>query len=86
MLLSTLLFATAVVAVPASRLVVHEKRSAPGHLVRRRLDGDIILPVRIALTQSNLEEGYAYLMVNTFKSCQLHHSDADNTTHTLGYF
>ena len=63
MLLSTLLLAAIAVAAPTSRLVVHEKRSSPlDHAKRQRIDGDAIIPVRIALTQSNLDKGYAYLM------------------------
>ena len=64
MLLLSLLFAVVVVAAPTSLLVVHEKRSVsrrelPGS---RRVDADAIIPIRIALTQSNLHDGYDHLM------------------------
>ncbi|QIW97935.1 hypothetical protein AMS68_003453 [Peltaster fructicola] len=44
--------------------VVHEKRSALPHGWVRRgaLDKDIVLPMRIALTQSNLDNGHDWLM------------------------
>jgi tripeptidyl-peptidase I len=86
MLLAPLLLAVAVIAAPASHLVLHEERSAPEHLVRRRLDADTVLPVRIALTQSKLDEGYAYLMVTSPKSCQYYLSNSDQTTHAQGCF
>ncbi|TVY86452.1 Aorsin, partial [Lachnellula willkommii] len=43
---------------------LHEKRSAlPKSWVRsNRVEGDSILPVRIGLTQTNLENGYGHLM------------------------
>ena len=63
MLLSALLLAAAAAAAPANHLVVHERRSAPEHIKRQRVDGDAVIPVRIGLTQTNLDEGYAYLMV-----------------------
>lgn len=64
MLLPTILLAIAdlALAAPASDLVLHEKRTPATHLQRRRVDGDAILPVRIALAQSNLEKGYGHLM------------------------
>lgn len=48
-------------AIPAGH-VLHEKRTVNNHLERRRVDGDAIIPVRIALKQSNLETGYDRLM------------------------
>lgn len=63
MLLSALFFVAVAAAAPANRLVVHEKRSIPEHVKRQRVHGDAIIPVRIGLTQSNLDEGYAHLMV-----------------------
>lgn len=44
--------------------VLHEKRSSLPKVWRRsnRVDRDAILPVKIGLTQSNLENGYAHLM------------------------
>ena len=64
MLLPTVLlaFAEVITAAPATDLVLHETRTPATHLRRRRVEGDAILPVRIALTQSNLKEGYDYLM------------------------
>jgi tripeptidyl-peptidase-1 len=43
---------------------LHEKRSsAPRLWVRgERVDGDAILPIRIGLTQNNLEDGHVHLM------------------------
>jgi tripeptidyl-peptidase I len=53
-------------AIPApTSLVPHEKRSTL-HAARwrrsARVDGDAILPIRIGLTQNELEKGYHYLM------------------------
>ncbi len=53
-------------AVPAPAAhAPHEKRSA-SHATRwrrsARVDGDALLPIRIGLTQNELEGGYAYLM------------------------
>lgn len=44
--------------------VVHEKRDAPLHEWKRaaRLEQDAIIPMRIGLTQTNLENGYDLLM------------------------
>jgi tripeptidyl-peptidase I len=52
-------------AIPApAPLVPHEKRSSHASLWRRgaRVDADAVLPIRIGLTQNNLDSGYAYLM------------------------
>ena len=52
-------------AVPTpSKYAVHEKRSSVPRLWNRgsRIDGDAILPIRIGLTQSNLEDAEAHLM------------------------
>jgi len=69
MLLSTLLTTSALVAgALASPLtlphVVHEKRaSAPAGWTRRDvLDRRAILPMRVALAQSNLDKGHEWLM------------------------
>lgn len=54
--------------------VVHEKRSeASSPWVKGpKVDKDAILPIRIGLTQSNLENGYDHLMdVYVSSSCQL---------------
>jgi tripeptidyl-peptidase I len=53
-------------AIPApAALVPHEKRCA-SHASRwrrsARVDSDAVLPIRIGLTQNNLDNGYAYLM------------------------
>jgi len=57
---------TACNAIPApTTLVPHEKRST-SHVARwrrsARVDADAVLPIRIGLTQNDLENGYAYLM------------------------
>ena len=62
MLISTLLLAAIAAAAPSNRLVLHEKRSSSLEVKRERIDKDAILPIRIALTQSNLDEGYNHLM------------------------
>lgn len=56
--------AAGAVATPASNHVQHEKRSStpPGWWKHRKLAKDEVLPMRVALTQPNLEEGYKYLM------------------------
>lgn len=43
---------------------LHEKRSSSPRLWVRgeRVDGDAILPIRIGLTQNNLEDGHIHLM------------------------
>jgi tripeptidyl-peptidase-1 len=43
---------------------LHEKRSSSPRLWARgeRVDGDAILPIRIGLTQNNLEDGHIHLM------------------------
>lgn len=53
-----------VAAVASAAHVLHEKREV-GHAQwtkRSRLEPDRILPMRIGLTQSNLEKGHDYLM------------------------
>ena len=52
-------------AAPATlRHAVHEERSAPAKdwVKGARIDGSAILPMRIGLTQKNLEKGYGLLM------------------------
>lgn len=52
-------------AVPAGlKHAVHEKRDTPGQdwVKSARIDADAILPLRIGLTQTNLESGYDHLM------------------------
>ena len=52
-------------ALPTSSAVIHEKRSLSGQsglVNRQRVDAAAILPLRIGLLQSNLEDGYAHLM------------------------
>lgn len=42
---------------------MHERWSSPLELTKRqRVDGNAIISLRIALTQSNLDKGYAHLM------------------------
>ncbi|KAH6681702.1 peptidase S8/S53 domain-containing protein [Halenospora varia] len=58
------LFAVAA-AVPASlKHVLHEKRDVPASdwVKSGRVEADAILPMRIGLTQTNLNNGYDYLM------------------------
>lgn len=71
MLVQKVLFALAVVvstsAAPAPdpiKHVLHEKRDRePLDWVKRtRVDRDAILPMRIGLSQNNLDQGEAYLM------------------------
>lgn len=66
MLLSILIFAGFAIAVPFSDLRLHEKRDGsrihPPDGETIRVDPDAILPIRIALTQSNLDKGYDHLM------------------------
>ncbi|KAL9623206.1 MAG: hypothetical protein Q9160_002521 [Pyrenula sp. 1 TL-2023] len=56
--------AAEVFATPASNHVQHEKRSStpPGWWKHRKLSHNEVLPMRVALTQPNLEQGYKYLM------------------------
>jgi hypothetical protein len=55
-------FAAAVPA-PVSRHEIHEKRTiSPDWVKRDRVHQDVKLPMRIGLTQSNLDRGYDYLM------------------------
>lgn len=63
MVLLSLLFAASAVAAPASSPVIHEKRTF-SYLEGRsqRIDPNAILPIRIALTESNLDDGYDHLM------------------------
>ena len=64
MLFFALLFAAVAIAAPTNNLVVHERRSYAHDLIVKgpRADPDALIEVRIALTQSNLDEGYAHLM------------------------
>ena len=52
--------ASSVVAKPTDNYAVHERRDAlpPGWSKQDRLDRRAILPMRIALTQSNLDRGH----------------------------
>lgn len=56
--------AAGVFASPASHHIRHEKRfsTPPGWWKHRKLAADEVLPMRIALTQPNLDQGYNYLM------------------------
>jgi tripeptidyl-peptidase-1 len=49
------------VSAPTSDFILHEKRSNANLNDRERVDGDAVLPIRIALAQSNLENGYDYV-------------------------
>lgn len=63
-LLPVLIAACEAIPAPAAP-EPHEKRSA-SHASRwrrsARVDGDAVLPVRIGLTQNDLDNGYPYLM------------------------
>jgi tripeptidyl-peptidase-1 len=61
LILLGLLFARSL-ALPTRNHVVHEKRDAPLGHPRQRLDPDAIIPIRIALRQSNLHIGHDRLM------------------------
>lgn len=51
-------------AAPIASPVLHEKRDAPAldWVKGARVERDAILPMRIALTQTNLDKGHDYLM------------------------
>jgi tripeptidyl-peptidase-1 len=52
-------------AAPASiKHVLHEERQSPPSDWRKgaRIEGNAVLPMRIGLTQTNLENGYDHLM------------------------
>jgi hypothetical protein len=46
------------------RHVLHEERSTPSRdwVKGARIEKDAVIPMRIGLTQTNLEKGYDYLM------------------------
>jgi len=54
------------IAVPTPAVVdhvLHERRSLSSAWIKRdRVHPDVKLPMRIGLTQSNLDKGYDYLM------------------------
>lgn len=53
------------IALPApTSYVLHEKRDRPAHGYTRleRVGGSSIIPLRIGLSQSNLDKGYDHLM------------------------
>ena len=66
MLLLNLVLVGFAVAVPLSARSLHEERDTSRIYVHdvesKRVDPDAILPIRIALAQSNLDKGYDYLM------------------------
>ncbi|CEJ94486.1 hypothetical protein VHEMI10012 [[Torrubiella] hemipterigena] len=56
-------FVTAALGVPMGTSVVHEKRSQlPSHLSKRSAESDVVVPVRIALKQRNLDKGMDLIM------------------------
>ena len=58
-------FVASSIAAPApSTHALHEKRDAPpaDWVKTARIEGSAILPMRIGLTQTNLDKGYDYLM------------------------
>ena len=66
LLIGTLLLSAQSAAVPSpgSNLVLHEKRHVPPTrwIKQDRIPKNAILPVRIGLTQNNLEKGHDFLM------------------------
>ena len=66
MLLLNFVFAGFAVAVPSSAPSLHEERDLSRIYIHngesKRVDSNAILPIRIALAQSNLDKGYDYLM------------------------
>lgn len=58
-----LLAATAAAVPTPATHVLHERRAESVSWVKtNRVHGDVKLPVRIGLTQSNLDKGHEYLM------------------------
>lgn len=49
-------------AAPKVDRVLHEKRSDPNLSVSKRVDREAILPIHIALAQSNVDDGYGHLL------------------------
>lgn len=49
-------------SAPKVDLVLHERRSDPNLNFRKRVNGDAILPIHIALAQSNVDDGYGHLL------------------------
>jgi hypothetical protein len=65
MLAIQLFFVAAITAAPTIiNHVLHEERQTPSSdwIKGVRIEGDAILPMRIGLTQSNLEKGHELLM------------------------
>lgn len=66
MLLVNLIFVGSTVAVAFRTSTIHEKRDISLNYLHgeagKRVDSNAILPVRIALAQSHLDQGYDYLM------------------------
>ena len=66
MLLLNLVFAGFALAIPLGEPTLHEERDISRIYLHdgesKRVDPDTILPIRIALTQSNLDKGYDHLM------------------------
>ena len=62
----SLLISVQSAALPSARsnLVIHEKRHTPATrwIKRDRIAPQAILPIRIGLTQKNLEKGHDFLM------------------------
>ncbi len=59
---------------PGFKHVLHEERSAPASdwVKGAKIEGAAILPMRIGLTQTNLEKGYDFLsMLFPFRIAQL---------------
>lgn len=61
-LLAGSLAAAQAFALPSSNHVLHEKRTTPLVHRRERVEGNAIVPIRIALKQQNLHTGYDRLM------------------------
>jgi len=64
-IISGFVLASVACASPAARYVLHEKRSHGVDIEWKRtakLPHDFILPVRVALAQSNMDKGHDWLM------------------------
>ncbi|KAF7195880.1 Tripeptidyl-peptidase sed1 [Pseudocercospora fuligena] len=87
-LLLSALAVTAAAAPTWSGSVVHEKRTVSQYAGRKtaRVENDAIVPVRIGLTQRNLDRGYDYLMEVSHPSSKQYgkHWTAEEVDATFG--
>lgn len=63
-LLAVFLALCEAIPTPEPAYAVHEKRTSTSRVWARgeRLSRDVLIPVRIGLSQNNLDDGYAHLM------------------------